>query len=216
MARATALIIEPNVSPYGRPFEDLRFNVKYGDTIADLKNADLVVFTGGTDVSPELYGESPYRRNYSYNTARDNRERAIFIRAVEKRIPIVGICRGAQFLSVMNGGKIIQDVTGHDKSHRVLTQTGSEFHVNSTHHQMMNTQQCARAQILAWAPGLSDYYQNGSYKEKPRPNITIKEPEMVWFPDSISLACQWHPERMTREDPGYTFFKTMFCKYIGI
>lgn len=66
---------------------------------------DLICFTGGEDVSPHLYGEENIA---SYcNEARDSFEQEIYEEFVGK-VPMVGICRGGQFLNVCNGGKLIQ------------------------------------------------------------------------------------------------------------
>lgn len=66
---------------------------------------DLVCFVGGEDVSPDLYGEE---NTSSYcNPKRDEYEREVYGEFCS-HVPFVGICRGGQFLNVMNGGKMIQ------------------------------------------------------------------------------------------------------------
>jgi gamma-glutamyl-gamma-aminobutyrate hydrolase PuuD len=55
--------------------------------------ADLVVFTGGEDVTPSFYGDK--KHSYTGNSPeRDEREAQLFNRCVERNIPMVGICRG--------------------------------------------------------------------------------------------------------------------------
>src|ERR1700677_4699649 len=60
----------------------------------------LVVFTGGADVAPSLYGEEASRETSSY-PKRDIFETIVFQKAHSLHKPKVGICRGAQFLNVM-------------------------------------------------------------------------------------------------------------------
>lgn len=107
------------------------------DVVFDESEADLICFTGGEDVTPALYGEGkhPYTGN---NPSRDKHEQIIFERNKGKKM--VGICRGAQFLHVMCGGSLWQDVDNHalSKTHECLdVHTGQRIQVTSTHHQMM-------------------------------------------------------------------------------
>jgi gamma-glutamyl-gamma-aminobutyrate hydrolase PuuD len=109
-----------------------------------LDDADLVLFTGGEDVNPELYGEAPMAKT-NYNRLRDDKEMAIYRGALERELPMVGICRGGQFLNVANGGKLWQHVTHHTGQHKAFIEIAPFLHgkkrreikVTSTHHQMM-------------------------------------------------------------------------------
>lgn len=103
----------------------------------NLEEARLVVFTGGEDVSPVLYGCARHPRTCS-NLARDKREVAVFDRIDPKRQIVYGCCRGSQFVTVMNGGKLIQDVRNH-AIHRThpITDGKRIYEITSTHHQMM-------------------------------------------------------------------------------
>lgn len=71
---------------------------------------DGVLFCGGEDVDPELYGE---RRRYDFvhvERGRDEFELALLDRAIENRLPILGICRGIQLINVKFGGTLYQDL----------------------------------------------------------------------------------------------------------
>ena len=100
------------------------------------EKADLFQFTGGEDVSPQLYREQKHPATNS-NIKRDSIEIAIYDYAMKRSIPVTGICRGGQFLHVMNGGKLYQNVSDHLDSHNAVTSQGKIFKVSSTHHQMM-------------------------------------------------------------------------------
>lgn len=98
-------------------------------------DADILQFMGGEDVTPELYGE---KNTNSYNNFdRDINEMGWFHYAQMQKLPCVGICRGGQFLNVMCGGKMIQDVSGHTRDHVVVTLGYGDFLATSTHHQQM-------------------------------------------------------------------------------
>jgi len=111
-----------------------------------LEDADLVQFCGGADVSPSLYGEGLHHTT-RVNSARDKYEATVFEWCFEHNVPMAGICRGAQFLHVMNNGKLWQNVNRH-----AIAGTHTSFvlknedrprsatlyvEVSSTHHQMM-------------------------------------------------------------------------------
>jgi len=157
-----------------------------------VEEADIICFTGGEDVDPALYGEEPCPRTY-FNTARDNKEADIFAQAVLLKKPMVGICRGAQFLNVMNNGLLWQDVNNHAGQKHSVThiQTGEErFNMTSTHHQQMRPSK--DAEIIAVA-SLSTRKLSMS-EEIIRDTPLLDDIEVVWYPDSLSLCFQPHPE----------------------
>jgi len=103
-----------------------------------ISSANLIQFTGGEDVTPALYNELPHSRTNS-NPQRDKKEAIIFHIAKARGIPMAGICRGGQFLNVMCGGSLWQDVDGHgiQGTHKAKCEiTGQILDVTSTHHQI--------------------------------------------------------------------------------
>lgn len=154
---------------------------------ASMHGADLLCFTGGADVSPELYGEENVA---SYTSPeRDREEEAIFDWAYENDVPMVGICRGAQFLNVMNGGEMWQDVNNHAISgtHEAICDYFGKVMVSSTHHQMMRPN--SSGNILA-VSALSTYKVNASGMY----DGDDEDVEVVYYPDTKSLCYQPHPE----------------------
>lgn len=129
--RKSVWIVDGNMQ-YERMF------LNEGWIISDnLDDADLVQFTGGADVSPRLYDKYPHPRTYS-DSNRDRKEQRIFDTCIELGKPMAGICRGGQFLNVMCGGELWQDVDNHTRSHLAVdVLSGEMFTVTSTHHQMM-------------------------------------------------------------------------------
>lgn len=105
----------------------------------DFFKADLIQFTGGSDVTPALYGEQEHFKTSSYYR-RDLVEAGYYKHGILAGKNMAGICRGGQFLNVMNGGKMYQHVDGHAIGHThklVDAISGKEYQVTSTHHQMM-------------------------------------------------------------------------------
>lgn len=163
-------------------------------------NADLVQFTGGEDVSPSLYGEPPHPRTF-FNPDRDEKEQKIFNQARELGIPMAGICRGGQFLNVMNGGSMWQDVDNHTGAHlaRVNGYIG-DVYVSSTHHQMMRPSK-TNDHIVLMAANLSR--KKECMMDAGHPTVVSRiigshnkedDVESVFYPDTRTLCFQPHPE----------------------
>jgi len=71
---------------------------------------DGVVLGGGEDVDPALYDERKKYTSVVVNRPRDEFELALLSMAMERRLPILGICRGAQVVNVKFGGTLFQDL----------------------------------------------------------------------------------------------------------
>ena len=100
------------------------------------EKADVVLFTGGEDVDPSLYGCEKHPHTYS-NIKRDLEEKAIFEKVDPSKQVCVGCCRGSQFLCVMNGGLLVQDCRNHAIGYtHGITNGDMTYQITSTHHQM--------------------------------------------------------------------------------
>ena len=184
---------------YSRMYEGQGYEVVYSMT-----EADLVHFTGGEDVSPELYGEEmhPYTGN---NPARDEQEAELFFDAIRLGKYLVGECRGAQFLNVMCGGGMWQHVDGHAIAgqHDVTdTRTGNTYSTTSTHHQMMRP--TAQAEIIGVSHESSYYeYMDGKVK-RVEPDEDV---EVVYYEQGAGVLCfQGHPEYTEKGDSCQEYF----------
>jgi putative glutamine amidotransferase len=71
---------------------------------------DGVLFAGGEDVDPKLYDEAKKYDSVNVDRARDDFEIHLLHRALDRRLPILGICRGAQVINVGFGGTLYQDL----------------------------------------------------------------------------------------------------------
>ena len=87
----------------GRPLQ-----LRPGDEQRDLEYHGVVV-TGGHDVEPVLYAAEP-EIEPNYDTARDALEIAVINDALERKLPLLGICRGNQLLNICRGGSLHQEL----------------------------------------------------------------------------------------------------------
>ena len=163
----------------------------------------LVFFTGGADVDPKLYGHECAARTYT-NPFRDYIEQQVFDLALKHNIPMVGVCRGLQWLTVMDGGHMIQHVTDHAvyREHNIRTYRKTQFPVNSYHHQMIMPRE--NAYIVCVSPKRSRVYIVG--KNRPWREGPVQEVESSYFPDIEAFGVQWHPEMLEEKHPAREFF----------
>ena len=169
-------------------------------------DAYTLVWTGGADIDPQLYGETPINETGRPNNKRDAEEMEFFHDYAHKFK--VGICRGAQFLNVMNGGRLVQHVNNHGRTHLVFTPDHPlGVPCTSTHHQLMvpSTEKNKRPQMLGWAfeaslfkqPFRSTKIKNFSgIPDNPlgSENRFSRDPEILWYPLTRSFCFQPHPE----------------------
>jgi putative glutamine amidotransferase len=73
-------------------------------------NVAGLLITGGPDVDPRLYGATPDAHYEPAQDGRDAREIELSIRAIERDVPLLGICRGIQVLNVAAGGSLVQHI----------------------------------------------------------------------------------------------------------
>lgn len=170
----------------------------------------VLIIWGGGDIHPSLYGRPNYASNtYAKMSARDKIEVSLMEQAIELKIPVIGVCRGAQLGCAAAGGILIQDVNGHTQTHRIKTSDGKDVWTSSLHHQMMYPW-LVEHQLLAWSsPALSNEYTGITEEEASKIPVidgAYTEPEVVWFPEIKCLAIQGHPEFMEET--------TMYNRYI--
>jgi putative glutamine amidotransferase len=186
-------------------------------TLVDsLEDANIVLFTGGEDVDPSIYGCEKHRTTCS-NINRDLYEKEIFEK-VRKDQLCIGICRGSQFLCAINGGILVQDVNNHAMfgTHRIINMNNDmdRYEITSTHHQMQYPFYLKKNKdyrILYYAA------RRGTYYDGDKIDIIPCEPEIVLYTvegNPKCLAIQGHPEFMRKEAPVISMLNNLIDKYL--
>ncbi|MPY67672.1 gamma-glutamyl-gamma-aminobutyrate hydrolase family protein [Deinococcus sp. SDU3-2] len=177
---------------------------------------DAVVLTGGPDLHPRHYGQSPRRGLGEVDEQRDAFETALYRAARALGRPVLGICRGMQTLNVLEGGTLHQhlpDVPGFWADHAQVAQPpglghevclrpgsllgrahGAAAWVNSYHHQAVD----------AVAPGLT---------------VTATAPDGVieGLEGDGLLGVQWHPEMLLSRYPeALAPFRVFLEEMVGV
>lgn len=177
----------------------------------DLKPLDLIVFCGGSDVSPKMYGEAKLNGTHT-DPGRDEFERAIHYMYYKSRK--VGICRGAQFLCVLNGGRLWQDVSGHTYgTHNIrLLKDNTLSSVNTVHHQICRL--TPEMQLLAYAEHTKCQYMHSSTEKLQVEDLMSQdEVEAFYIAHDRALGVQWHPEYT--HGPSTDLFWDLFKEHLS-
>lgn len=151
---------------------------------------DGLVLVGGADVPPSAYGETPHETVRPLTGQRWDFERKLIASWLASDKPILGVCLGMQFVNVVSGGSLIQDIpsevgseVNHRAYHRVRIEPGSslatilgasEARVLSRHHQAVDDVG-ANLRVMAWS---ADGVQEA----------------MERIEGGFGLFVQWHPE----------------------
>ena len=187
--------------------------------IARLSGAlDGLILTGGHDVSPSLYGSAVSPACGPVSPERDAMERILLNLALARDLPVLGICRGHQFLNAALGGTLYQDLPTERPSavchrqkppydlpaHTVRVCGGTplaravgagDLPVNSCHHQA----------VRDLAPGLSPmaFSEDGLVEA-----LCMPGKRFVW-------GVQWHPEFSFRQDAASRAIFRAFAQACG-
>jgi putative glutamine amidotransferase len=172
---------------------------------------DGILFSGGGDVNPHIYGEINDEFALGIDDDRDRLELELLRMAVDNGIPFLGICRGLQLINVAFGGSLYRDLVRQRKSgishdwhpsrkylaHSVSADPkslldqfgfGTNLMVNSLHHQGVRTIGNGLSPIAYASDGL------------------IEALELTGHP--FGLAVQWHPEWLTSQQPTRCLFES--------
>jgi len=184
----------------------------------NFREAEALVFTGGADVHPFLYGERELKQTQT-DWIRDRTELNL-LRRVPSQFPKIGICRGGQFLNVASGGAMWQHVDGHaeGKLHPMRLDgldKGRMVEVTSTHHQMMIP--TAEATVIATAAKSTVKMGDGRPYNKRKPEEVaerFEDTEVVYYEHSNSLCFQPHPEYGVLNNPCQRVFFEIMNEYV--
>jgi putative glutamine amidotransferase len=159
-----------------------------------LDGLDGLIITGGKDVDPARYGEAPHPKTDEPRRDRDAWEFALLAEAMRRRMPVLGICRGAQVLNVALGGTLHQhlpDVVGHSGH-----QLGNAVFNTSRVRTVPGTRLAA---LIGDSSDAQCYHHQAIAQLGEGLTVSARDAdgviEAIEVPgDNFAVAVQWHPE----------------------
>lgn len=171
---------------------------KYGFEITTkMSDAAFVVFTGGADINPAIYGAKRHETTY-FSQTRDAYEIEMYNQAKRLNKAMLGICRGAQLLWALNGGILGQDVEGHVGSHEVIFKDQRRIVTTSCHHQY-----CIPDEYMD-IHAVSFYSEKGIDENFDK--VKVYTPEIFTIKGEKIVCTQGHPE-FSQEDKSYDEYR---------
>jgi len=204
--------------PYGTgrfsPFDQVftKGHAVHPDSPESFNDVDAIVVWGGEDISPSIYKDKVGSHTYADEelSYRDKIEVQAMQIAIARGIPIIGVCRGAQLACAIAGGKLVQHVDNHGRSHKITTDEGRSITTSSVHHQMMYPWDIDH-KLIAWSSEKrSEVHLDGSDQQMEMET----EPEIVFFPTIKALAIQGHPEFMDESSEFVQYCNTLVQSYL--
>jgi putative glutamine amidotransferase len=184
-AGAIALMIPPDAWVEERP----------GDVLDGL---DGLMLAGGADIDPGSYGERRHRRTVNTRPERDRAEIALTLEALERDLPVLGICRGMQLLNVALGGTLIQhlpDDVGHTDHRRSLGSFDNADHDVRLAPGSLAAQACGELRHKTKSHHHQAVDELGEGVAASGWSVLDELVEAIELPDrDWVLGVQWHPE----------------------
>jgi putative glutamine amidotransferase len=168
--------------------------------------ADGILLTGGGDVMSLAYGEEPHPSCMYQDPVRDEMEIEVVRLALNRKIPILGICRGLQLLNVALGGTLVQDVVSQ-------VQGVVKHYAHGLTPVLMHSVDIAEGSLLAQVFGRETLPVN-SYHHQSAKDVGKGLRANCWARDGVVegleaadgrpiLAVQFHPEEIALEHPEF-------------
>ena len=156
-----------------------------------------ILFTGGHDVGPNVYGSKPSEKCGTPCTVRDTMEGILLEKCLEENKPVFGICRGIQFINAYLGGTLYQDLPSEHPS-------ATEHHMAPPYDRAAHNIEVIANTRLAQIIGAGTHQVN-SYHHQAIKDLSEKVEEMAISEDGLveaievkqqkfAIAVQWHPE----------------------
>jgi putative glutamine amidotransferase len=179
-----------------------------GTTEAILDLVDGLIFSGGADIDPALYGDTEvHPATYDISAERDRFEIDLMNRAIERDLPVLCICRGIQVLNVALGGSLVQHIDDQVEASLTHRQQEAAIPANEPSHEVTLVEGSLTAQVFdaATVPVNSFHHQSIA---TPANRVQIEGVTSDGVVEAVSvpscgfvLGVHWHPEMLFEAVP---------------
>ena len=163
-----------------------------------LNMCDGFLFSGGIDISPSYYNEEPHLKLGATDLALDEGQITFMRKVLDANIPVLGICRGHQVLTVASGGTLYQDLSEHEGLY--IKHTQETPNGNYSHKIYFEPDSILYSIFGDWTYGNSYHHQAAKSTGPDARIIAYSEdriPEAIQITSKdFALGVQWHPEAM--------------------
>jgi putative glutamine amidotransferase len=158
---------------------------------------DGVLFSGGGDMQPELYGSTLHLTMSGVSAERDRVEMSLMRWSVAEVKPLFGICRGAQVMNVVLGGTLYRDISEHVGAHKHTYDTVTECRLRA--HEIRVEEETRLARLLQPIVTVNSLHHQAVRDVAPGVAVSARAAdgmvEAIELPQHpFALAVQWHPE----------------------
>jgi putative glutamine amidotransferase len=164
---------------------------------------DGILFAGGEDLDPSFYGEKRQHESVHDHRPRDEFEFSLLDGALERRAPILGICRGVQMINVKFGGTLYQDMKEDAAPQFEHRQTDAgKSRQETTHSVLVTDSESSLGAIVQGACRVNSLHHQAVKRLGRGLKVTAhSEDGFVEAVESAEeypflMAVQWHPEEM--------------------
>jgi putative glutamine amidotransferase len=168
-----------------------------------LEKVQGLVLIGGGDIDPACYGALPHETIYNLDSDRDACEFALARGALERRLPLLAICRGMQVVNVVLGGTLhrhLPEIFGEKVAHRLPPRETTRHPVNiEADAHLARAMGGTRVMTVSWHHQAVDRLGEGLRPVAWAEDGVVEAIEQEGNPNF--LAVQWHPELSAAADP---------------
>ncbi len=174
----------------------------YEDTeamLSALQGVDALLLSGGGDLNPLFVGEEPSPALHSITPQRDMAELQLIRMAADMQLPILGICRGCQMLTVALGGSVHQDIGEAMPHTKLLKHSQDAPRETATHSVLISEDSMLFGVTQCTTMAVNSFHHQAVKAAGPHLRVCATSPDgVIEAVESCEhkpiLAVQWHPE----------------------
>lgn len=174
----------------------------YNEYLSFFHLVDGIIFSGGGDIDPLLFGEEAIKENGQICPLRDTFEIELCKIALKQNVPLLGICRGIQILCAASEGSIYQDLSQQGSCNKHMQQAPRFY---PTHTIKINPSTKLHSILQCDTLNVNSFHHQSVKKPGKTFQISAVTPDGIiesieHIKNDYAIGVQWHPESMTAQN----------------